>query len=152
MCAWSRPIAANLMWCGGATSGREVLASSTLPAPETPCAIAVADTPENLPAIPAACRKPRRLAPVLALPPSLQGQPRRSAGNGDTPHSHAALAREPPDGDGAEQRREAHQAGGGELHRDELEFGHAGGVHGELVDVELRPDRRLPVHGLRQGE
>src|SRR6476620_244316 len=73
MCAWSRPIAENLMWCVGGISGAEVLAGSIVAAPETPCASAVEDTPDSIPASPAACRKSRRFVALISIPPSLEG-------------------------------------------------------------------------------
>ena len=61
-------MAENLIWCVGAISGCEVFAGSTVKAPETPCASAAGETPENIPASPAACRKSRRFDSAIVTP------------------------------------------------------------------------------------
>ena len=57
----------------------------------------------------------------------------------------SALARQPPDGDRAEQHAEADRIGGRDRQGFELEPARAGGVHRQLDHVDLRPDRHLPV-------
>ena len=57
---------------------------------------------------------------------------------------------QPPHGDAAAQHREAQQHGEGHLRRYPAELGHAARREDELVEVELRPERRLEVPGLGQ--
>src|SRR6187399_2518249 len=106
MCAWSRPMAANLIECVGLISGVEVLAGSTVKAPEL-CAKAAGAMAENIPASPALCRNSRRSLPLIVPPPVTRPQRYRVvpelARLLRRKSQLSALPREAPDGDASEE-------------------------------------------------
>src|SRR6188768_2483724 len=160
MCAWSRPMAANLIECVGLISGVEVFAGSTVKAPEL-WAKAAGAMAENMPASPALCRNSRRSLPLIVPPPvnAAAKIPRRpevgtghsrkeeKPGNGviqNDPVYFSVFLGEPPDRYGAEKHGVPDQRDDGHEHRFKLELGGSRCVHCELVEMELWPDRHLP--------